>query len=49
VNVSTLSSLTIEQWVEAFKRLEKLNHDILRARPKVTQAESHAKRTRKKS
>ena len=35
VNVSTLSSLTIEQWVEAFKRLEKLNHDILRARPKV--------------
>lgn len=37
VNVATLSSLTLEQWVEEFKRLKKLNHDILHARPKVSQ------------
>lgn len=44
VKVSTLGSLTLEQWVEEFKRLKKLNHEILRARPKVS---TTANRTRK--
>jgi hypothetical protein len=37
VNVPSLSSLTMEQWVQEFERLKKLNHEILHARPKVNQ------------
>ena len=29
VNVSTVSSLTLEQWVDEYKRLKKLNQEIL--------------------
>jgi hypothetical protein len=46
VNVPTLSSLTLEQWVEEFNSLKKLNHEILHTRSKVSQ-ESGPKRTRK--
>jgi hypothetical protein len=44
VNVPRLSSLTLEQWVEEFNRLKKLNQEILRARPKLIQIESRSKR-----
>jgi len=37
VNVPTINSLTLKQWVEEFNRLKKLNHKILYARPKASQ------------
>ena len=46
VKVPTLSTLTLEQWVEEFNRLKELNHEILHARPKLSQ-ESGSKRPRK--
>ena len=49
VKVPTLSSLTLEHWIEEFNRLKKLAHDILRGRPKVTEAESRSKRFGKAS
>ena len=33
VNAPTVNSLTLDQWGEEFRRLKKLNHDILHARP----------------
>jgi hypothetical protein len=47
VKVPTLSSLTLEQWVEEFRRLKKLNHEILLAPPKVRNpAQSERERAR---
>jgi hypothetical protein len=48
VQVPTLSSLTLKQWLEEFNRLKKLNMEILRARPKLIQTESRSKRGRKR-
>jgi hypothetical protein len=33
VSVPTLSSMTLEQWIEEFRRLKKLNREILSGRP----------------
>lgn len=51
VNAPNLSSLTIEQWIDEFERLKKLNKDILRspARKESTEpANPSEKRERKK-
>jgi len=51
VNVHSLSSLSLDQWVAEFDRLKKLNKDILRgpARNESTEAERPAaKRARGK-
>jgi len=32
VKVETLSALTLEEWIAEFRRLQKLNRDILRAK-----------------
>jgi hypothetical protein len=44
VNVPTLGRLTLEQWVEEFNKLKKLNYDVLRARPSVSKMGSGSKR-----
>jgi hypothetical protein len=47
VKVPTLGRLTLEQWVEEFNKLKKLNEEILRPRPKVAQEESRSTRRKK--
>ena len=48
VNAPTLSSLSLEQWVEAFIKLKKLNQELLNSRPPVTNAApTKQKRTNK--
>ena len=37
VKVSTLSALTLEQWIEEFRRLKKLNQEIMRAKPPMAE------------
>ena len=50
VQVQTLSSMTLEQWVDEFKRLKKLNQDILRgqAGSETPRSKSTSARPRKK-
>jgi hypothetical protein len=38
VNVPTLSSLTLEQWVQEFEKLKKLNHQLMRGKAPVETA-----------
>jgi hypothetical protein len=40
VKVATLSSLTLEQWIDEFKRLKKLNEEIVS--PPATQRKSES-------
>jgi hypothetical protein len=47
VKVPTLGRLTLEQWVEEFNKLKKLNEEILRPRPKVAREESRSTRRKK--
>lgn len=51
VNAPNVSSLTIEQWIDEFERLKKLNKDILRSPARKESTESanpSEKRERKK-
>jgi hypothetical protein len=51
VKVPTLSSLTLEQWIDEFNRLKKLNEELLsgQTKPNVARQQSVPSRTRKKS
>lgn len=45
VRVQTLSSLTLEQWVEEFMRLKKLNKDLLSGKSKPSPPASKKRKT----
>ena len=46
VRVPTLNSLTLEQWVEEFKRLKKLNLELRSGKPKAKDSPAQSRKAK---